>query len=140
MCLSEVYSKKEREKALKDLPNEFTVWKVLKKNGPGNYETDCMRSPVYAGRVKFKQNVIRVIGIGFSLPSYRGGGHFWMDKQAALVWRIPVKGEVIVPCKIKKAWIVNMGEQDCCRVVVVKKAVFPKYIGKPKKPHCNSPR
>ena len=134
MCLEQVFTKKEREEVLAKLPDEFAVWKVVYKCDGGRYITDCQWYPLHAGEVTFKQNIIDSDDF-----SYRGGGHFWLKKEAADAWCC--RGiEKVVRCRVKKEWIMNVGYQrtnllDAFHaqignvVVVVKKAIFPKYIG-----------
>ncbi len=129
MCLSIVLRGKEKKAALAKLKDTITVWKVLcKPDKPGGcYMTDCMHTPIYAGEVKFKQNII---GNDEWNCGYRGGGHFWLTKASALSWGV-IGNEKLVKCAIKKSDINTIGYQYHL-VVVVKKATFPKYIGKKK--------
>ena len=131
MCLAQVFTKKEREEVLTGLSEEFTVWKVVADWGEDHkereiefrYTTDCVNLPVHAGEMRFKTNTIDGHGV-----KYRGGGHFWLYKKNADDWSGGI-AEKVVRCRIKKEWITNMGKQDGRIVIVVKKAVFPKYIG-----------
>lgn len=136
MCLERVFTKKEREEILAKLPDEFTVWKVV-ANMERYYMTDCRCLTIHAGEMQFKTNTIDEGGI-----KYKGGGHFWLHKKDAVDW---VTGywatgywatgysegysEKVVRCKIRKKWITNMGIQNDGIVVIVRKAIFPKYIG-----------
>jgi len=137
MCLQRVFTKSEREKVLAKLPEEFIVWKVLNDYGVigwrldgCRYTTDCRSMPIHAGEMKFKTNTI---GRTSTDKEYRGGGHFWLHKEAAEKWKCD-DNERIVRCRVKKKWITNVGVQDIGMknggvVVVAKKAIFPKYIG-----------
>jgi hypothetical protein len=134
MCLAKVFTKKEREEILAKLPEEFTIWKVLNDWGKDHedeygeeyrYTTDCRYEPVHAGEMRFVTNTIKDSGYDIS---YRGGGHFWLHKEGADEW---ANGDFdkVVRCKVRKKWITNMGIQNAWVAIVVKKAVFPKYIG-----------
>lgn len=132
MCLERVFTKKEREKVLAKLPEEFTVWKVIVDDVDWNkyedecrYTTDCRWLPIHAGEMKFVANIIYDRSRNIR---YRGGGHFWLHKKDADEWKW-ADFERVIRCRIKKEWITNMGEQRDGIVIVVKKAVFPKYIG-----------
>lgn len=124
MCLEIVLRGKEKKAALAKLKDTITVWKVLTKPhpkwNPGYYVTDICDFRVHAGEVTFKQPAI---------DGYRGGGHFWLTKAGAVNWNYDDPSCRIVRCTIKKLDINAIGFQDDL-VVVVKKATFPKYIGK----------
>ena len=132
MCLDTVLRGKEKKVALAELPDTITVWKVLLKPGwnekeKGNYVTDWLLFPVYAGEIKFTQSHLK----GFvDCLSYRGGGHFWLTKKGAEDWMgLRNSTEKIARCTVKKPNINAIGFQSDFPVVVVKKATFPKYIG-----------
>ncbi len=125
MCLSIVFRGKEKKAALAKLSDKITVWKILAKPYKlhPNYRTELRGVLVCAGEVKFKQNMIRP-----GRPNnYRGGGHFWLkrNKRWGVNWDCK-----LVQCTIKKSDINTIGIQNGHPVVVVKKATFPKYIGK----------
>lgn len=137
MCLEQVMRGKEKEEFLEKLPDKITVWKnVLKwavwkdilEKYPGKYTTDCRRFPLHAGEVKFKQNIIKI----YARRGYRGGGHFWLTRKGARSWRSRKSWnrERIIKCVIKKEWINSIGTQDGYKGLVVKKAIFPDFIGK----------
>ncbi len=135
MCLEIVLKGKEKKAALAELKDTIVVWKVLNKPFPEGgcdyYTTDCQNFHVYAGEVVFKQNTI---GGTWGEPKYRGGGHFWLTKAGVLDWDDCDDYEggcEIVRCIIKKSDINTIGVQRY-PVVVVKKATFPKHIGKKK--------
>ena len=143
MCLARVYRGKERKEALAKLKDVITVWKVLlpPDEEMDYYYTDCRSWPVYAGEVKFKQNVINKDGSFAWGPKYRGGGHFWLTREAAIEWKemdCYMSGnkdtEIYkhVRCTVRKEDINAIGEQGGHVVVVVKKATFPKYVGEKK--------
>ena len=126
MCLDTVIRGKEKKAFLATLPDEIVVWKVVVLTNTG-YETDCRYVPLHSGEMKFKQNVIHIRFCSL----YRGGGHFWLHKKDAEGWRdIGGFDDRVVKCRIKKEWINTIGLQCGIMVLVVKKAVFPKYIGK----------
>ena len=131
MCLSYVYQGKKKKEALDKLKDVITVWKVVRKNSFGHYGTTKYvtgdrKFPVHAGEGKFKQPLL----------GYVGGGHFFLTKEGAKGWKSCGKeyysesGERIVQCKINKADINSIGTQYGHKIVVVKKATFPKYMGK----------
>lgn len=127
MCLDNVFRGKAKKKKLVKLKDTVTVWKVLRKFGPGHngdWRTGDRQFPVHAGEVKFKQNIISAIGLSIS---YRGGGHFFLVKQDAINYC--QQGEKVVRCIIKKTHINTIGKQSSREIVVVKKATFPKHIG-----------
>ena len=126
MCLQTRLTGKEKKEFLDELPDEITVWKVVTRLGK-RYRTDCRRFSLHAGVVEFPQNII-VPDDDYYEPNYRGGGHFFLHYKGAKRWAYNV-GDKIVRCKIKKEWINTVGKQSGHIVVVVKKAVFPKYIG-----------
>jgi len=138
MCLARVFDKKERDAVLDKLPDEFTVWKIIcdwgksKAEKENRYTTDCRGMTIHGGEVRFKTNTIESI----DGQVYRGGGHFWLYKQDAEWWRYfrwpKNEYEKIIRCRVKKEWITNMGRQLDRTVVVVKRAVFPKYLGQAK--------
>jgi len=154
MCLERKYTKKGWEKILAGLPEEFTVWKVVVDHGmeykekwcESRYITDCRTLPVYGGEMKFKTNIIPVYttyaaqiasncafsDISFHAGfSYKGGGHFWLHKKDAQNW-VEYPYQRVIRCRVKKKWITTVGEQGGGIVIVVKRAVFPKYIGQAK--------
>ena len=124
MCLDYIHRGKEKKEFLDTLPDEMVVWKVVKGHD-GRYSTDCRDFPLHSGEVAFKQNIIET-----HYTAYRGGGHFFLHKSDADSWLDPFSWERVIRCKIKKKWINTVGEQDGAIVLVVKKAIFPKYIGK----------
>ena len=129
MCLSSKLTGREKKKFLDSLPDEITVWKVLIKWG-SKYKTDCRVFPVHAGIVDFKQSVIKASrrpGWRVSF-NYKGGGHFFLHRESAESWA-GSQYKKVVRCKIKKEWVNSIGDQWGSRVVVVKRATFPKYIG-----------
>lgn len=136
MCLETVLKGKEKKAALVKLKDTIIVWKVLVKpyKDCDCYTTHIRDFPVYAGEVKFKQPMINNHP-HHSSPIYRGGGHFWLTKAGALNWGVDY-GCKLVRCTVKKSDINTIGYENEYLgelVVVVKKATFPKYIGKKKK-------
>jgi len=129
MCLNRVLGGKEKKATLAKLKDKIVVWKVLAKpiGKHDHYSTDCKFVPVFAGEVKFTQNII-----DNSRVPYLGGGHFWLTKEGAENWGVYFT-EKLVRCTIKKSDINSIGYQCVHLVVVVKKATFPKYIGKDKR-------
>lgn len=134
MCLTTVLRGKEKKVALAKLKDTVVVWKVLLKPGKDYYgsrvdcyQTDQQKFPVFAGVIKFKQIVIAIYS-----SSYRGGGHFWLTKKGAKNWIGWNSREKLIRCTIKKSDINAIGYQHNFPVVVVKKATFPKYVGKKK--------
>ena len=126
MCLQTVMSSKEKKKYLEKLSNEITVWKVVCKYLPGRYTTDCRKFPLHAGEVKFRQNTIYT-EVDWSL-SYRGGGHFWKTRAGARYWA-NYPSDRVIKCIIKKEWINTIGTQGDFIVFVVKRAIFPEFLG-----------
>ena len=132
MCLSYVYQGKKKKEALAKLKDVITVWKVLvipDEEHP-NWKTDIYCYPVHAGVVKFRQNIINSDGFGSLEPKYKGGGHLFLTKAGAVDWHDGDKYCKIVQCKVEKKDINNIGERDGFPIVVVKKATFPKYLGR----------
>ena len=124
MCLSTVFRGKEKKAYLAKLPDEITVWKVVYKHISGLYTTDYKHFPLHSGKVKFKQNIIYR---GLYSNNYRGGGHFFKTRAAARRWQSSY--ERVIKCTIKKEWINTVGVQDGHVVLVVKRAMFPEFIG-----------
>ncbi|KKM72808.1 hypothetical protein LCGC14_1416800 [marine sediment metagenome] len=129
MCLSTVFRGKKKKEALAKLKDTIIVWKILHapRASRSYYVTEIKGVHVYAGKNKFRQNIIIK---HFGRSNYRGGSHFWMKKNGH--WDI-LWGNKLVRCTIKKSDINAIGTQNGHFVVVVKKAIFPKYIGKKKK-------
>jgi hypothetical protein len=129
MCLETIFRGKEKKEMLAKLKDTIIVWKALKKPDKKRpfYQTDCRHVRVYAGENKFKQPIICHHRSG----TYRGGGHFWLTREAARNWcnNMPRK-EAVVRCTIKKEWINSMGRQNKYVCVVVKKVVFPARVGR----------
>ncbi len=133
MCLQIVMKGKEKKDFLAKLPDMITVWKVVTKWGKGDYVTDCKSFSLHAGEVKFPQNTINKSNWRmFQGPIYKGGGHFFLIRQAARDWSGWHFQDRVVKCQIKKEWINNIGTQDSKKVVVVSRAIFPAFLGKKK--------
>ncbi len=142
MCLSEVYRGKKKKDFLAALPDEITVWKVVRKGVHGYFPVFyCSRgyfqpkkSAYHSGLNKFNQRGIRCWGGRYR--TYRGGCHLWRTKSGADNWRKRSYGSrnVIIRCKIKKEDITSVGKQSTMPEVciVARKATFPKYCGEKK--------
>jgi hypothetical protein len=127
MCLSVVYRGKQKKEALAKLPDSFYVWKVVCRANGGGFVTDCELKPLYGGEVEFVANIINRKH-RYKDQRYCGGGHFWMTRGAAELSQLG--DEKIVRCRAKKKDVTSIGRQEGYRVIVLKKATFPKWVGK----------
>lgn len=130
MCLDNVYEKKQKEQALKRLPDEFWGWRICMKATKLSRKKTGYYPWAQRSQLRFRAGLNKAIQerIGFRY-SYLSGFHFLLTKKNIKRWHpwYEKDGYRRMHCRIKKKWITAIGKQQGLLCVVVSKAIFPKY-------------
>ena len=127
MCLDRLYTNEEKKAFLAKLPNEFTVWKVMRRLDSHKYD-----AVVWSVIFKAGLNITRTIENSY--PPYALGYHSFFKREPALRWRRQHEFYRTVPVKIKKRWVRFIGTQSLGGhrpvVIVTNRIICPDYISK----------
>ena len=119
MCLGVVYSEEKQKKILDKLPNVIEVYKVVRYSGK-KYKAE-IKNFSFLTRLNKATHTLRNVDPG----GYKGGFHSFKSLHGAKEWKYGGWGsELIIKCKIKKAWITAIGSQNGV-VFVTNKIIMP---------------
>lgn len=138
MCLSVVYRGKQKKEALAKLPDRMYCWKVMDEKFCSLWMQSGLLQYTVGEQVFPANTISGGKRLGYELPNYKGGGHFFRHRADAEEYKRWVVSYQLNPqiqiirTIINKTDITNLGTDSNMNsglTIVARKAIFPKYVG-----------
>jgi hypothetical protein len=135
MCLSRVYKGKEKTETIKELEirddGYVWLWKVFGVNFDDTLTGQFKKHTFWDGKNTARHRIIRSLGNYREGRQYPSGFHCFTSKYAADKWRLNSNRDcalgasrITVPVKVKKSWIVAVGNQSNKETIVCKHIII----------------